>query len=253
MLVNERSFDRLFCDVSSSERFDLYYNQRFSEDPVFNHVVIDDRIMDSSYRTDDDSLAILLHEIRSEAERINVCPTIFVEKQWSYSKKLEEEAVEDGYGIAGMMEILSKEVTGSSLFQSNNVVETKDYELWNDIFMRSFSLSQDWKEELLKRERMFLEDKGTVLLVAMDKSEASGCTLLHRMPLDYLGVYCVGTLPEGRGRGIATSMLRASEGYAANMGCKYLTLQTVQSDGVTPMYISLGYRIDFERDLLRLI
>jgi GNAT superfamily N-acetyltransferase len=72
------------------------------------------------------------------------------------------------------------------------------------------------------------------------------------MPRDFLGVYCVGTLPESRGRGIATSMLRAAEDYGAKLGCRYLTLQTVLSDGVTTMYIGQGYKIDFERDLLGL-
>ena len=56
MLLNERSFDHLFCDVSNSNRFDLYYNQRFSDDPVFNHAVIVDSILDSIDELDNESL-----------------------------------------------------------------------------------------------------------------------------------------------------------------------------------------------------
>ena len=113
LLLNERSFDKLFCDVANTERFDIYYNETFSEDPVFNHVVIDDSIMDSSIGMDDDddSLALLLHEIKSETESRNILPTIFVEREWSCARKIEEVAVQDGYHISGMMEILFKEDT----------------------------------------------------------------------------------------------------------------------------------------------
>ena len=58
MLLNERSFDKLFCDVSSTNRFDLYYNQNFADDPVFNHAVVDDSILESIDEQDRDSLSV---------------------------------------------------------------------------------------------------------------------------------------------------------------------------------------------------
>jgi len=69
MLLNERSFDKLFCDVSSTNRFDVYYNRSFSDDPVFNHVVIDDSILESIDELDGDSLSVLLYEINLKHRR----------------------------------------------------------------------------------------------------------------------------------------------------------------------------------------
>ena len=73
---------------------------------------------------------ILLHEIKAEASRREVPPTIFVERFWKISQRLERGAIEDGYVIGGLMEILSKEArTGSDSLSKDlniDVVETKD-------------------------------------------------------------------------------------------------------------------------------
>ncbi|HVB13043.1 MAG TPA: GNAT family N-acetyltransferase, partial [Nitrososphaerales archaeon] len=66
------------------------------------------------------------------------------------------------------------------------------------------------------------------------------------------GIYCLGTLPEKRNRGIAKTLMMTAEGYAARSGSKYLTLQTVVRDGVTPMYEKMGFNVEFERDVLQL-
>jgi ribosomal protein S18 acetylase RimI-like enzyme len=257
MLLNERSFDKLFCDVSSTNRFDVYYNRSFSDDPVFNHVVIDDSILGSIDELDRDSLSVLLYEIKSEASAKNVPPTVFVEKFWKIAQRLERAAIEDGYLIAGLMQILSKQVdaVSNSKEKQAEVIETKNFALWNEVFMRSYSLSPAWESELLRRERVFSNDRSTTLLLARESNSgpaASGCMLLHRIPNDFLGVYCVGTLPQSRHRGIASSMMRKAEDVAASIGCKYLTLQTLANDGVTPLYQNLGFEIDFERTVLQL-
>ncbi|MHB1868136.1 MAG: GNAT family N-acetyltransferase, partial [Nitrososphaerales archaeon] len=244
MLLNERSFDRLFCDVSNSNRFDLYYNQRFSDDPVFNHAVIDDAILESIDELDEESLHVLLYEVKSEAIRRNVPPTIFVERFWKISQRLEKVAIEDGYVIGGLMDILSKEVNADSDDLSkdqNDVIETRDVGLWNEIFMHSYSINPAWESELIRRERLFSNDRNTVLFLAREKNETAGCMLLHKLPDDLVGIYCLGTLPERRNRGIAKSLIRTAEGYASRIGSKHLTLQTVARDGVTPMYEKMGF------------
>ena len=208
--------------------------------------------------SDRDSLSVLLYEIKSEAAARNVPPTIFVERFWKIAQRLENAAVEDGYLIAGSMEILSKEVKGAAPnFNDvkNDVIETKNVRLWNEVFMRSYSINPEWESELLRREGIFLNDQSTTLLLAREHDsefEASGCTLLHRFPNDFLGIYCVGTLPQSRNRGIASSMIKKAEDFAAKIGCKYLTLQTLAYDGVTPVYQKLGFEIDFERNILQL-
>ncbi len=256
MLLNERSFDRLFCDVANSNRFDLYYNTSFADDPVFNHAIVDDAILDSSYSTDADSLLILLSEIKSVALGRDVMLTIFVERFWKLCERLESAAIEDGFVVAGSMNILSKKI-GKALQKFNepiDVFETEDISLWNQTFMRSYSIGQKWAPELIRREEMFLSDPSTRLFLATEKESdlPSGCLLVHRTPSDYLGIYCVGTVPERRHRGVAKALLAAVENLAIELHCENLTLQTIESDGVTPMYLGLGFNLDFQRDVLKL-
>ena len=170
---------------------------------------------------------------------------------------MERAAIEDGYLIAGLMQILSKEVAvaSNSKEEKIEVIETRNFPLWNEVFMRSYSINPVWESELLKREDMFSNDRSTTLLLAKEPNSelaASGCMLLHKIPNDFLGIYCVGTLPQSRHRGIANSMMRKAEDIAAKIGCEYLTLQTLASDGVTPLYQNLGFEIDFERTVLQL-
>lgn len=252
MLLNERFFDRLFCDVSSTAKFDLYYNEHFKDDPVFNHAVVKDSFLSS--KASADSASILLREIKAEAARCNVPPTIFVEEFWEHSVLLQKEALVEGYVVSGFMDILSKAVlprveTASHL----TVEESTDLKLWNQIFMKSYLIPAHWEQELLRREQIFLKLHTAKLLLARDaKSKVVGCILTQIMPPEYLGVYCVGTMPEMRHHGVASTMLLEVERRAATLGCKYLTLQTISSDGVTPLYLKLGYKVEFRRTVLQL-
>lgn len=96
-------------------------------------------------------------------------------------------------------------------------------------------------------------NKDMQLFLAFDRqAKAVGCMLLHRTPPDLMGVYCVGTLPEKRNQGVASQMIEKADNYAVSMGCQELTLQTIVSDGTTRLYLSHGYRVEFDRDLLQL-
>ena len=67
-----------------------------------------------------------------------------------------------------------------------------------------------------------------------------------------MGVYCVGTVTQKRKKGVATKMMKHAEERARSVGCQNLTLQTIVSDGTTPFYLNLGYKVEFDRDILRL-
>jgi GNAT superfamily N-acetyltransferase len=254
MLSNESSFDKLFCDVASFAKFNLYYNQEFSEDPVFNHSLISESVLNETFPEGQDSIDELLHEIRLQSSSRHVPATVFLEKFWKNARIVERNAVEFGCIISGSMNVLSKKVVKSNPTVSGDLKfsETNDVELWNDTFMNSFSISPRWEKELLKRLEAFSPSEMTTLLLATDKNgSASGCLLLHRTPPELMGVYCVGTLPHKRNRGVATFMMKQAEELAGSAGCQNLTLQTIVSDGTTPLYLKLGYNVEFERNILR--
>jgi GNAT superfamily N-acetyltransferase len=254
MLQNERSFDKLFCEVSQSPRFDLYYNQQFAEDPVFNHAVIADSILNESADQSGYSPDSVFEEIGAMAETFRVPPTIFVEEYWKRARFFEKSAIEFGYVIAGSMNIMSKRAKEDNISarQDFEFVKTRDIALWNKTFMHAFSIGPRWEKELTKRLEL-LSSTDASLCLSFDKDgNAVGCVLLHVDPQRLMGVYCVGTVPEKRDMGVATLMLGKTEQRALELGCDELTLQTIVSDGTTPFYLNLGYRVEFTRNVLQL-
>ncbi len=105
----------------------------------------------------------------------------------------------------------------------------------------------------MRKERDLVENKAVTLLLAREsgrKESAQGCLLAFVTPQNLMGIYCVGTDPKWRGRGIAHAMMCFAEEKARRIGCKCMTLQTVTSDGVSPIYKRMGYVTEFERNIL---
>ena len=256
MLENERSFDELFSDVHRSDDFTLYYNKYFSDDPIFNHAVISEEILDSENPSEDRILNVL-QSIKSDAKVEQIPASIFVDEFRRNAAKFEKVAVEFGFRIIEKMDIMSKAVNISAESPNDQILveETKDVETWNETFVSSFGIQDSWRIELQRRGKVFASNPSTILLLARENGasiEISGCSLLHFSPPEYAGVYCVGTVPERRFRGVAKELMLKAESIAYEKKCNLLLLQTMTSDGVTPMYLRLGYRIDFERVVLQL-
>lgn len=264
LLRNERGFHRLFSDQAEYDQFSLYYNDIFVEDPIFNHFVLENSLLEDS-ASDRSKLESVIENIRSVARSTYLGTTIFIEDFWPGTSRFEKTAVEAGYAIADRMEVLCKPVHEAEKDEERRmsnreqfvVSATEDYEAWNEAFMASYMIPPSWHDELLKRERLLVqsetEKKRVKLIIAKENSQDSlpiGCLLTFNEPHEFLGIYSVGTIPEMRGRGIARKMLVLAEELAIGVGCIYLTLQTLTSDHVSGMYKKLGYRTEFERDIL---
>jgi ribosomal protein S18 acetylase RimI-like enzyme len=66
---------------------------------------------------------------------------------------------------------------------------------------------------------------------------------------DYSGVYCVGTVPELRGNGVATEMLSKAYRFTQEQGTR-LGLQTFASDSAEGFYSKLGFKRAYSKDVL---
>jgi GNAT superfamily N-acetyltransferase len=235
----------------------LYTNSAFLGDPVFNHFNFDDSILDCDKPTDQGTLQRSFALVRDQQNSSKSRYSIFLEDFWKRRTEIEKSAIDCGFLISDKMEILSKKVSddsGAKFDNSISAYESGNIELWNEIFVRSFSIPLSWNGELLRREKQILENDLATFVIADSKataqSQAVGCLLAYQSPEDCLGIYCVGTVPEFRGRGVARTMLSFCDDMAKDLGCKMLTLQTLTSDGVSPMYKKLGYATDFTRDIL---
>jgi GNAT superfamily N-acetyltransferase len=256
MLENERSFDELFSEAYKDRDFFLYYNVSFSDDPIFNHAILSDVVLDSE-ESSEEKISEILEKIIEQAKTFGVPASLFVDEFRKNAPRLEKVGIELGYRIFEKMEILSKDLERlNDLPRSLEIVvsETIDIETWNDVFVRSFGIGESWLDELEKRTKKLTGDPKTILLLARERDcslKASGCLLLHIHPPECAGIYSVGTLPERRGHGVAKALMYKAESLAKEKSSLFATLQTVTSDSVTPMYLKLGYNLDFERVILQ--
>ncbi len=254
LLRNERGFHLLFCDLIKSDYFSLYENKEFAEDPIFNHFVIEEKLLQNQESNDPSKMRLAVQAAKSRAQELNLRTSIFIEGFWPRAAEFERTALDLGCRIIDKMEILTKTVGGQpssanapSRFE---ISFTDDIDTWTDVFMSSYSIPKSWQSELLKREKAILQGKTARFLLSRDLKRPVGCLLTFIEPKQCLGIYCVGTIPNERGRGVAREMLSFSEQTALNAGCSLLTLQTLTSDHVSPMYKKMGYKTEFERDIL---
>ena len=87
--------------------------------------------------------------------------------------------------------------------------------------------------------RRLVEKRSTTLLEAKLDGAVAGVMAIFRTP-SLAGIYCVGTVPRFRRRGVAGSLLRrASE--IATAESRLMMLQTLRSDRVEEFYKKRGF------------
>ena len=92
-----------------------------------------------------------------------------------------------------------------------------------------------------------MKDKGTSLLLGTMNGEPAGVAALFRTG-KVCGVYCVGTHRDWRKKHIATTMLEFSHRSAVKEG-RRLILQTILSDSAEGLYLKLGFKRAYLKDL----
>ena len=255
LLQNEFSFDRLFCDVIASDYFSIFYNRNFSEDAIFNHTSFSSSVL-SAKNYDSSETIDTFKEINSKTMELGVPSTLYVERFWENARRLEQDAIEFGFIITEQMHILTKRPRENLQSMEDPAVrplETEDIDLWNSAFVKSFQIPEGWIPELKRRLCSLVNDHNTGLIIAIEDEApaASGCLLYTIDPPACTGIYCVGTIPERRSHGVAKSMMDYAENIAVRRGCEIMVLQTLARDGVTPMYLKMGFETAFERDVLQ--
>jgi GNAT superfamily N-acetyltransferase len=95
-----------------------------------------------------------------------------------------------------------------------------------------------WEPEPTARTLDGVQDEGTIYIARVDGRPA-GCVGSYDVNGD-CGIYWVATLPEARGRGIATGLMRQALLDGRERGCATTSLQATGMGA--PVYRRLGYR-----------
>ncbi len=121
---------------------------------------------------------------------------------------------------------------------------------WCDAYLLAFYGDLELRPAALRIIRRLIRDSRTTFLVAELDSSVAGVTALYRSP-GLLGLYCLGTIPECRGRGVARTILAAAEKLAASER-RDLVLQSLASEETEPFYVRFGFEKLYVKRFLRL-
>ena len=131
-----------------------------------------------------------------------------------------------------------------------SVREASDLELevWSRTYLESFYGNEVLLEEVLRSVRRSSLKRSNRLLLALRNGKVAGTMALH-VSNGYTGVYCLGTVPSMRGKGIASSMLVAARDVASRLRTK-VVLQVFEADKVEEFYVARGFRRVYAEEIL---
>jgi len=119
---------------------------------------------------------------------------------------------------------------------------------WVDAFCRSFDVLE-WKSVV--KEKIDLHFKKLILLLSYFRinntyAELAGCAALFANH-GIMGLYCLGTISNFRGRGLAKKMIGVSLQIAQQEQLDFLFLQTFTNEGLFLLYKKLGFRSVYKK------
>jgi GNAT superfamily N-acetyltransferase len=146
--------------------------------------------------------------------------------------------------VADTMYVLKSVKKSGPIRARVTVCTPSDIATWIDVFCRSFSVPE-WKDEV---ERIITTNaKKLDLLLAYndDDDMPAGCAALFTKN-NMTGVYCLGTVPAQRSRGVAKSILNFAKALSEKRGL-VLFLQTLASENLLGLYKSAGFETSYTK------
>lgn len=182
----------------------------------------------------------LIEGMESEFQSRGLIPHVFVQNDVLHPALLQKFA-KRGYRIADQMSVMEMDEPCFSV-NKDLVMEMGNKERvgeWVDVYLRAFYGSTELAPKVTSIIRRVSVTTEAGLLLAYLDGKAVGALAIYRSP-GLCGVYCVGTVPEARGKRVASTMLDFAYRLATREE-RRLILQTILSDSVESLYTKLGF------------
>ncbi|MDE1852315.1 MAG: GNAT family N-acetyltransferase [Thaumarchaeota archaeon] len=177
--------------------------------------------------------------------RLGMSSTVVVFDSCPAAKKL----LASGYmEVDSMAVLLSKSPIRREWDEGKEIETSRSPRSWTAAYLRSFYGDEGLAGVVAPIVAPLLKAKAVTLLESRVRGKTAGVLAIFRTP-GIAGVYCVGTVPEFRGLGVATALLaRAREIAAAEE--RSMVLQTLWSDGLLRFYMERGFEEMYSKRLL---
>jgi hypothetical protein len=192
----------------------------------------------------------LIGPMESEFEARKLTPHLFLQSG-QLDAPLLLTLEKQGYRIVDQMSVMEIEEPSFELnpdLKIEKVAGKEGVTDWVGVYLDAFyGESSQAKAVTGVIQRVVGAEETTTLLVGTIDGRPAGALALHRTD-KVCGVYCVGTRRDQRGKHIASTMLDLAHRQAEEEGRK-LILQTILSDSVEGLYLKLGFRRAYMKDL----
>ncbi|WCO01787.1 GNAT family N-acetyltransferase [Psychroserpens ponticola] len=149
--------------------------------------------------------------------------------------------------------VLKEWKTNNSIV-TKKVINNSDLELFSIVQSRGFcetnALYNEWFPFFRKKNFEGALFKNQHFFIAYIADKAVGTCLIIDSN-DTYGIYSVTTLPEYRKKGIATNVMKSALVNCINIKVQNLTLQTIKDSSAEKLYIHLGFKKEFNCQVLK--
>lgn len=214
----------------------IFINSVFPNDYFFNRI-----ICQSS------NVSILKESIQDSKSFIETSDLEGYFYLQSYSKYLTNYLKSNCFHYIDTLYTLISPKTFRYIFQNKQftieVKESKSLNEWNEIFCRSFLIKESkYVKKILKNHY-----KKFILLRAeitqkKNKNMIVGCGLLFESN-GCIGLYCLGTHPNYRNKGIASKVIEKAIKLSTLKGFDHIFLNTLLNDNYLDFYTKLNFKI----------
>jgi len=154
-----------------------------------------------------------------------------------------------GYRSADTMTVLLSKGPGKSASPVQVTInERPDTDSWTRAYLEAFYGDQELAPHVAPIVARLRKLNTVALLEAMVENETAGVLAIFRTG-GLAGVYCVGTVPEHRRKGVAGTLLSRAKAIAGAEG-RHLFLQSLASDGTLRYYLQREFRVLYSKQLL---
>jgi len=225
---NDLGFTAIWSKTTQLECGTLFMNPKLQDDIFFDKLT---NITCLSEKMIDETINIF--------QKNNMRPFVYVLDD----KNLEEFLLKKNFKFYDTQHVLKKHVNSDSKGSQVYYIEEKDSHLWADVFCKSYDC-YDWFDEVNDIVKSSLSQVEYLI----DAKHGASCVALYEKN-SILGLYCLGTIPEKRKKGIAKLLISYALNKVKIKNLDFLMLETYQRDELLGFYSKLGFKKVYEKKI----
>lgn len=188
------------------------------------------------------------------AKRGRKVPCVMVEEGRAW-EKFRSTLSSRGYRVADKMAVMESAAKPKSKPNPDvdvtilaSKAKADELQEWTRTYLQAFYGSQGLGRTVSGIVRKVIKDKKASVVLARIGKDPVGCAMMFRSVGGVVGAYCIGTAPEARGKGVATTIIASMRDLAEKEG-RRLVLQTLASDSVEGFYLRQGFKVAYTKTL----